>query len=59
VSLQQRVSEGFASSLVGQMVDVLVDGEGEDGGFIGRTQWDAPDGALLSGGGGWGGGDRE
>lgn len=44
VCLQQRISEGFAQGLVGQTVEVLVDGLGEDGGFIGRTQWDAPDG---------------
>jgi hypothetical protein len=44
VSLQQRVSEGFAQSLVGRTVEVLVDAVDEDGGFIGRTQWDAPDG---------------
>jgi len=44
VSLQQRISEGFANSLVGRVIEVLVDGEDEEGGFIGRTQWDAPDG---------------
>ena len=44
VSLQQRISQGFAESLVGCTLDVLVDGVGDEGGFIGRTQWDAPDG---------------
>lgn len=53
VSLQQRVGEGFAESLVGRTLDVLVDGVDEDGGFIGRTQWDAPDGAALAEGGAW------
>ncbi|KIZ07386.1 MiaB-like tRNA modifying enzyme YliG [Monoraphidium neglectum] len=43
VSLQQRISEGFAQSLVGRTLEVLVDALGEDGGFIGRTEWDAPD----------------
>lgn len=43
VSLQQRISEGFANSLVGRVIEVLVDGEDEEGGYIGRTQWDAPD----------------
>lgn len=47
VSLQQRISEGFAESLVGRTLEVLVDAVGEDGGFIGRTQWDAPDGEHL------------
>jgi hypothetical protein len=45
VSIQQGISEGFAQGLVGRELDVLVDGVDEDGGFIGRTQWDAPDGA--------------
>jgi tRNA A37 methylthiotransferase MiaB len=49
VSLQQRISEGFAQSLVGRTLEVLVDALGEDGGFIGRTEWDAPDGALDKG----------
>lgn len=54
VSLQQRLSEGFAESLVGRSLEVLVDGLDDEGGFVGRTQWDAPDGELLSGGGGSG-----
>jgi ribosomal protein S12 methylthiotransferase len=43
ISLQQRIGEDFASSLVGQEVDVIVDGYNDDGWLIGRTQWDAPD----------------
>lgn len=43
VSLQQEVGAAWAASMVGQEVDVLVDGVGEDGMFVGRTQWDAPD----------------
>lgn len=43
VQVQQRISESFAASLVGQEVDVLVDGTTEDGWLFGRTQWDAPD----------------
>ncbi|KAI8463285.1 MAG: hypothetical protein J3K34DRAFT_381047 [Monoraphidium minutum] len=43
VSLQQRISEGFAQSLVGRTLEVVVDGVDEDGGYVGRTQWDAPD----------------
>lgn len=43
VSLQQRIGEEFAASLVGREVDVLVEGYNEDGWLIGRTQWDAPD----------------
>jgi ribosomal protein S12 methylthiotransferase len=43
VQVQQRISEGFAASLVGQEVDVLVDGTTEDGWLFGRSQWDAPD----------------
>jgi ribosomal protein S12 methylthiotransferase len=43
VQVQQRVSEGFAAQLVGQEVDVLVDGTTEDGWLFGRTQYDAPD----------------
>ncbi|KAL6762562.1 hypothetical protein V8C86DRAFT_2515999 [Haematococcus lacustris] len=42
-SLQQRVGEQWAARLVGQEVDVLVDGYNDDGWLIGRTQWDAPD----------------
>jgi hypothetical protein len=30
-------------SLVGKVIDVLIDGVSEDGQLIGRTQWDAPD----------------
>ena len=36
--IQQRIGEGFAESLVGQEVDVLVDGFNDDGFLIGRTQ---------------------
>jgi len=43
VSLQQRIGEEFAESLVGREVDVIVDGYNDDGWLIGRTQWDAPD----------------
>lgn len=43
ISLQQRLGEEFAESLVGREVDVLVDGFNDDGFLIGRTQWDAPD----------------
>lgn len=44
VQVQQSISEDFASSLVGQEVDVLVDGVNEDGWLFGRTQYDAPGG---------------
>ena len=43
ISLQQRVGAAFASSQVGKTLEVLVDGEDEDGMMVGRTQWDAPD----------------
>lgn len=43
VSLQQRIGEEFAASLVGKEVEVLVEGYNEDGWLIGRTQWDSPD----------------
>lgn len=43
MQVQQAVSEAFAASLVGQVVEVLVDGVNEDGWLFGRTQWDAPD----------------
>jgi ribosomal protein S12 methylthiotransferase len=39
----QTTSEAFAASLVGQEVDVLINGTTEDGWLYGRTQWDAPD----------------
>ena len=42
-ALQQEVGAAFAESLVGTVVDVLVDGYDEDGCLVGRTQWDAPD----------------
>ena len=38
VSIQQRIGEEFAESLVGRDVDVLVDGFNDDGFLIGRTQ---------------------
>eukprot|EP00878_Enallax_costatus_P033142 GHUV01036532.1.p1 GENE.GHUV01036532.1~~GHUV01036532.1.p1 ORF type:complete len:243 (+),score=43.18 GHUV01036532.1:251-979(+) len=43
VQVQQSISEEFANSLVGQEIDVLVDGVNEDGWLFGRTQYDAPD----------------
>lgn len=43
IQVQQHISEGFAASLVGQELDVLVDGTTEDGWLFGRTQFDAPD----------------
>ncbi|KAI3429616.1 hypothetical protein D9Q98_005702 [Chlorella vulgaris] len=43
VSLQQRVGEAWAKTLVGREIEVLVDGHTEDGEIFGRTQWDAPD----------------
>lgn len=43
VSLQQRIGQDIAEQLVGQELDVLVDGLNDDGWMIGRTQWDAPD----------------
>lgn len=43
ISLQQRIGERFAESLVGKEVDVLIDGYNDEGFLIGRTQWDAPD----------------
>ncbi len=43
ISLQQRIGESFAASLVGQEVDVLVEGYNDDSWLIGRTQYDAPD----------------
>lgn len=38
VQVQQRVTEAFAASLVGQELDVLVDGVNDDGWLFGRTQ---------------------
>lgn len=43
ISLQQRIGEKFAESLIGLELDVLVDGFNDDGMLIGRTQYDAPD----------------
>ncbi|MEW5302295.1 MAG: hypothetical protein WDW36_005096 [Sanguina aurantia] len=47
ISLQQRIGETFAASLIGTEMDVLVDGWSDDGpeggSLVGRTQWDAPD----------------
>lgn len=43
VSLQQRIGEDWARSMVGKTLPVLVDGVDEEGIMIGRTQWDAPD----------------
>ncbi|PNH09756.1 Ribosomal protein S12 methylthiotransferase RimO [Tetrabaena socialis] len=43
ISLQQRVGEEWAEGLVGQELDVLVEGYNDDGWLIGRSQWDAPD----------------
>lgn len=37
-SIQQLIGEGFAESLIGQELDVLVDGYNDDGFLIGRTQ---------------------
>ena len=54
VSLQQQIGERWAARLVGQEVEVLVEGYNEDGWLIGRTQWDAPD---VVGWKGWGGVD--
>lgn len=43
VSLQQDVGQDFAESLIGCQIPVLVDSITDDGQFLGRTQWDAPD----------------
>jgi tRNA A37 methylthiotransferase MiaB len=43
VSLQQRIGEVWARSMVGRTLDVLVDGVDEDGVMVGRTEYDAPD----------------
>lgn len=43
ISLQQRIGEDWARSMMGRELDVLVDGYTEDGEIYGRTQWDAPD----------------
>ena len=43
VSLQQDIGGAVAEGLVGQTLDVLIDGYDEDGALVGRTQWDAPD----------------
>ncbi|KAL0054101.1 hypothetical protein WJX82_003811 [Trebouxia sp. C0006] len=43
VSLQQDVGQDFAESLIGCQIPVLVDSITNDGQFLGRTQWDAPD----------------
>lgn len=40
----QDLGEAFARSRVGMELDVLIDGYSEeDGTYLGRTQWDAPD----------------
>lgn len=43
VSLQQKVGQRWAKTMVGKTMQVLVDGQDEDGYMIGRTQFDAPD----------------
>jgi ribosomal protein S12 methylthiotransferase len=43
ISLQQRVGEEWAASMLGREIDVLIDGHTEDLELYGRTQWDAPD----------------
>lgn len=43
ISLQQEIGEGWARSMYGKEIDVLIDGMTEDGEIFGRTQWDAPD----------------
>jgi ribosomal protein S12 methylthiotransferase len=43
VSLQQSISEQWARSMIGKTIDVLVDGEDEEGVMLGRTEFDAPD----------------
>lgn len=49
ISLQQQIGESFAESLVGQEVDVIIDGYNDDGWLVGRTQVSAGPG-LASGG---------
>lgn len=44
VQVQPTINEEFAASLVGQDLDVVVDGVNEDGWLFGRTQYDAPGG---------------
>ena len=43
ISLQQRIGENWARSLINSEIEVLIDGIDEDGQLFGRTQWDAPD----------------
>ncbi|GLC40997.1 hypothetical protein PLESTB_000953900 [Pleodorina starrii] len=43
ISLQQRIGEEWAESLVGREIEVLVEGYNDDDWLIGRSQWDAPD----------------
>jgi ribosomal protein S12 methylthiotransferase len=43
ISLQQRIGERWAKSMIGRTLDVLVDGVDEEGVMVGRTEWDAPD----------------
>lgn len=43
ISLQQKIGENWAKSMIGREIDVLIDGHTEDGELYGRSQWDAPD----------------
>ncbi len=43
MALQQQIAFEFAESLIGYELDVLIDEESEDGGFVGRTFADAPE----------------
>lgn len=42
MSLQQRIGQAWAQSMVGKTIDVLVDGIDEDGNYYGRSEFDAP-----------------
>lgn len=43
MSVQAEISRQRNASLVGSQVEVLLDGQNEEGVWTGRTQWDAPD----------------
>lgn len=42
MSLQQRIGQAWARSMVGKTIEVLVDGIDEDGNYYGRSEFDAP-----------------
>jgi ribosomal protein S12 methylthiotransferase len=43
MALQQQIAFDYAESLIGYELDVLIDSEDEQGGYIGRTFADAPE----------------